>query len=227
MTDFTDYVFRTPINDLDSIEIRAGRPLILSNVVLDIDKTLDTGSNFDLDDFTDKLIVHDLDAANMNVLMAAKRIDIKGNIKAQNVRAQSILGTATWLETLENLTNISFDDPASSLESPIFALKDTIEDMISLVNISRINVEKGAKIEADQDIVMLSRVKQFGTILKLIPVNAINVKVAIAEIKVKDGAELNAKNGTVSAEAKIETITGEEIEEHDEADSLQVPSGHK
>ena len=52
---------------------------------------------------------------------------------------------------------------------------------------------EGAKVEAEQDIALLSRIKQFGKIMALIPdaFNVANVKVASAGVTV-DGT-LNAK----------------------------------
>ena len=90
--DFTDYVLHTPIGELDSLVVNAGRKTLLSNVL--VDPTL-TGED-------EAIHVKDLTANKLNVLLKGAEINIEGTVKAQNVRAESVQGIATMGEAFDN-----------------------------------------------------------------------------------------------------------------------------
>ena len=195
--DFTDYVLRTPIGELDSLVVKADRKTLLSNVLVD---PAITGED-------ESIHVKDLTATNLNVLLKGAEINIEGTVKAQNVRAESVQGIATMGETFgNNLMHFISREENDSSWDPQF--KKMFEDLISLYDRAHVNVAEGAKVEAEQDIALLSRIKQFGKIMVLIPdaYNVANVKVASAGVTVN--GTLNALKGSVTADAKIETTTG-------------------
>ena len=190
---FTDYVFKTPVSGLQNITITGSdTPLVLSNVVLGSDDSRDADDN---------ITVNNLSAANLNVLLKGKVIDINGSVTAQNVRAESVHGTETLFQTIN--AAIGLDNGDQSV------------DLFNVSDQSVININAGADIQAAQDIQLLSRVKHFGglsTALATIPgadmaLNSINIKMADAFVNIRDGAKLTA-GGSVTADAKIETVSG-------------------
>ena len=208
--DFTDYVLRTPIGDLDGLVVNADRKTLLSNVLVDPAITGDD----------ERIHVKDLTATNLNVLLKGAEINIEGMVKAQNVRAESVQGIATMGEAFGNLMHFVSREENNSSWDPEF--KKMFEDLLSVYDRARVNVKEGAKVEAEQDIALLSRIKQFGKIMALIPdaFNVANVKVASAGVTV-DGT-LYAQKGSVTADAKIETTTGYAPEFNDQGEVTKV-----
>ena len=209
--DFTDYVFKTKVKDLDSIVFNAANKPFFSNVVLDAKETRD-------DDET--INVADLSAPNMNLLLKGAQINITGNVTAQNVRAESVQGIATMGEAFGNLMHFTSNEDGSSSFDP--DLKKTVEDMISMLDRAHINVKHTANITAENDIAMLSRIKQSGKILSFIPdgFNVLNLKIASAAVKI-DGT-MTANKGSVVADALIETTIGYTPEFDDEGNVIDV-----
>ncbi|MBR6890124.1 MAG: hypothetical protein IKN05_03955, partial [Clostridia bacterium] len=209
--DFTDYVFKTKVKNLDSIVFNAANKPFLSNVVLDAKETRDDDETID---------VADLSAPNMNLLLKGAQINIAGNVTAQNVRAESVQGIATMGEAFGNLMHFSSNEDGSSSFDP--DLKKTVEDMISMLDRAHINVKHTANITAENDIALLSRIKQSGKILSFIPdgFNVLNLKIASAAVKI-DGT-MTANKGSVVADALIETTIGYTPEFDDEGNVIDV-----
>ena len=209
--DFTNYVFATKVKDLDSIVFNVANKPFMSNVVLDAKQTRD-------DDET--IYVRDLSASDMNLLLKGAQIIIAGTVTAKNVRAESIQGIATMGEAFGNLMHFAPNADGTSSFDP--DLQKTVEDMISMLDRAHINVAFNAKVTAENDIALLSRVKQFGKIFAFIPdgFNLLNLKIASAAVKI-DG-ELTAQTGSVAADALIETTTGYTPEFDDEGNVIDV-----
>ena len=188
--DFTDYVIKTPVSrDIERIVVSgSNRPLMLSNLVFDADELGDdapyipgvTGENGSL--------------ANLNVLIKAPTIDIIRTIRAQNVRAESALGSLSLGGAFENYHNGQ-------------SLGDIAADMISVADAAEINVH--SSIETAHDIALVARVKHFGSLFTLLPaaLDLVNVKLARAMVNINAGADLSAR-GNVTAQAKIDTTIG-------------------
>ena len=196
LEDFTDYVFNTPVSDLNSIIFAAASPLTLSNVVLDTNATMDED---------DHLTVHDITATNMNVLLKGREIDINGRITARNVRAQSVQGTRTVAQAAAeefNFTTFS----AGILHNG--NTQDMPFNMWNAYHEAIINVNAGAEVIADETITLHARVKQTGSIASFIPawMNVLNWKQGDAKVTI-DG-KLKTTHGSILAEAKIQTKAG-------------------
>ena len=188
--DFTDYVIKTPVSrDIERIVVSGStKPLMLSNLVFDADELGDdapyipgvTGENGSL--------------ANLNVLIKAPTIDIIRTIRAQNVRAESALGSLSLGGAFENYHNGQ-------------SLGDIAADMISVADAAEINVR--SSIETAHDIALVARVKHFGSLFTLLPaaLDLVNVKLARAVVNINAGADLSAR-GNVTAQAKIDTTIG-------------------
>ena len=188
--DFTDYVIKTPVSrDIERIVVSGStKPLMLSNLVFDAEELGDdapyipgvTGENGSL--------------ANLNVLIKAPTIDIARTIKAQNVRAESALGSLSMGGAFENYHNGQ-------------SLGDIAADMISVADAAEINVR--SSIETAHDIALVARVKHFGSLFTLLPaaLDLVNVKLARAMVNINAGADLSAR-GNVTAQAKIDTTIG-------------------
>ena len=211
--DFTNYVFATPVNGLTSITVTgSNRPLLLSNVVLDSEETKDVIREEEagaLSYSEEYLKVNRLTAGNLNVLLRGKSIEI-GDVTAQNVRAESVQGISTLFEALTEIGNSNFDlENNSAFENT--GVKQMVADMISLSDSASIDVR--GKVTAVNDVALLARVKQFGDIFALMPksLNFVNLKLASAKVHIAETAELTAQAGSVVADAKIQTTTGENI----------------
>ena len=240
--DFTDYVIQTPVNNLDSISITGSdRPLMLSNLLIDTDLTQDAYIDIFLQDedigddnqllaLAGFLRVPNIDASNLNVLLRSNTVQLKSGrtITAQNVRLEAISGTKTMGQAFGNLTARSTDgyDALEVLRDKSVAVGETVTDMFTLYNRSKINVN--GTINAEHNIEMFAKVKQFGNILGFWPssLNAINVKIGDAEIEINENAKLKAKDNVI-ADAKVETITGMEYAEAEDGSGnlKQVKSG--
>ena len=224
--DFTNYVMRTPVNELDSITVDVGsKPLTLSNLVIDTDLTYDNYQDENLSDdnmflaLGGYLDVPDIDAANMNVLLRGNTVQLKSgrHISAQNVRIEAISGTKTVGQAFENLTRKRDDgDTYEGIARDIgVGIGETITDLFSVYDRAKINMN--GTINATHNIEMFAKVKQFGNILGLWPsfLNVFNVKIGLAEIEIGDSARLTAQDN-VYADTKIETITGIDYEDDPE-----------
>ena len=240
--DFTDYVIQTPVNKLDSISITGSdKPLMLSNLLIDTDLTQDAYIDTFLQDedigddngilaMYGYLRVPNIDAANLNVLLRSNTVQLKSgrHINAQNVRLEAISGTKTMGQAFGNLTARTTDgyNALEVLRDKSVAVGETVTDMFTLYNRSKININ--GTINAEHNIEMLAKVKQFGNILGFWPssLNAINVKIGDAEIEINENAKLKAKDNVI-ADAKVETITGMEYAEADDGSGnlKQVKSG--
>ena len=207
---FTDYVFKTPVSGLKKITITgSAAPLVLSNVVLGADDSRDEDDN---------IVVNDLNAENLNVLLKGRTIDINGSISAQNVRAESVHGTETLIQTINAAIGLGN--------------ADQIVDLFNVSDQSVINVNAGADVNAARDIQLLSRVKHFGGLsaaLSAIPgasmaLNNVNIKMADAIVNIRDGAILTA-GGSVTADAKIETVTGYNLQYAEDGSTTEDESG--
>ena len=223
-TPFTDYVFRTKINGYDRIVMNvgsAGKPLTLSNVVLDPDNTGDDITLWGDDENDGILKVHDLEAKGLNVLLRGIKINLEGKVEAQNVRAESIQGIKTVVQIMENIYHTSVDSDGDTSWSP--HLGDALTDLVNIADKAEVNVNKNADIQAENDITLVARVKQYGKIIFFIPdvLNFLNLKIADAHINIKKGAMLNAKNGDLTATAKIDTVTGESITTDDQGNTIK------
>ena len=207
--DFTNYVFKSPVSNIDKIIFPIpdthATPLTLSTVVLDAEQTTEAYDGF--------INVNDVDAQGMNVLINAKAINIKGTIKAQNVRAESAQASKGMFDFISPLTTNSggtagdyFD--VSDLEK-YDGIMGTARNILNIYETAMINVEGTGKIETTHDIDLVARIKQFGGILAVAAtLNVVMAKIAIANVNIERGAELTAEEGTVNAEAKIESISG-------------------
>ena len=184
LKDFTDYVFRTPVSGLKTINISAASPLTLTNVVLDPEESMDTG---------DKITVNDLTAKNINVLLRGKETEFKGKVEARNIWAYMLQGTRTVYEDFGkgNLSNVK-------------------GDLISAIDDAKITVDENAHIIADQDIVLRSRVKHYGNMITALAafLNVLNLKIATASVDIQ--GVLEAKKGSVEAKSSILTTVGVE-----------------
>ena len=195
LEDFTDYVFKSSIANVNRISIQntgSNSSPFLSNLVFDIEETHD-----DNDTLTIQNIYNGTEANKtaipLNVLVKAPTIEFNGTVKARNVRAESVQGSR------------EFDYVASISRS----LDDTIDNAINLYDCAEIIVNKGAVIETEQDTALMARVKHFGGTLALAwMLNIANIKVATATVQI-DG-EIRA-GGSVTADAIIETQQGNKI----------------
>ena len=191
--DFTDYVIKPPVNTgINKIVVQGSKKLMLSNLVFDADEL-----------GADSPYIPSIQGAgggyaNLNVLIKAPTININKAIKAQNVRAESALGSLT----LFGLIMEAAQD---------FSLSNIAGNLYSAADSAVINVN--APIETAQDIALVARVKHFGPLFPGLPsaLDIINVKIANAEVNINAlsgvGKTLNA-GGNVLAQAKIETSMG-------------------
>ena len=221
---FTDYVFRTKVNGYDRINMNAGSedaPLLLSNVVIDPDNTGDDITLWGDDENDGILKLHDLNARGMNVLLRGIKINLEGKIEAQNVRAESIQGIKTVGQIMENIYHTSMNSDGNSSWSP--HLGDALTDLVNIADKAEINVKEKADIQAENDITLVARVKQYGKIIFFIPdvINFLNLKIADAHVNIKKGSQMIARNGDVIANARIDTITGENITTDDYGNTIK------
>ena len=241
--DFTDYVVRTPVNNLYRMTITGSdHPLMLSNLVINTDLTLDSFKDSFVDDDDDVgsdndhvawagyLNVPNITALNMNVLLQSNTVQLKSGrkIKAQNVRMEAISGTKMIGQAFNSLTRSGegYDSWYESAEDIAIGAWQTASNMFSVYDRSRINVN--GTIEAAHNIEMLARVKHFGRILGVWPafLNVINIKVGDADVIIGKNARLTAEDN-ILADAKIETITGMDYtaDPNDPEKLVQVKSG--
>ena len=200
---FTDYVIKTPVKtNVGTIKVGGSDgPLLLSNLVLDADEMGD-----------DDVYIPTIDAQNLNVLIKAPVINIDRAITAQNVRAESALGSLSLGGVFEE-----FDAGVS--------LGDIVADLFDSYDAAVVNVN--AAITTAHDIALVARVKHFGGLFSLLPasLDLVNVKIADAEVNINSGAKLNA-GGSVEARAKIETAIGYTVEtDKDNKTTTQTKEG--
>ena len=211
--EFTNYVLRTPVNDLYKINITgSSRPLTLSNVVIDTKETLDyyVGDDAPDGDFG-YLKVPNIEAGMLNVLLKGRTIQIKQGVTVhgQNVRLESAEGTKTAGQAFSNLTRSGegYESILSSIMDTAAGLGHTVKDLMTIYYKARLNID--GTIKAEHDIDLQARSKLFGNILGLWPdaVNFLNVKVGLAEIEIGKNARLTAEDN-ITAESKVETSVG-------------------
>ena len=211
--DFTNYVLRTAVNDLNKIIITGSdKPLTLSNIVIDTAQTLDYYVGEDAPDGDyGYLKVPNIEAKMLNVLLKGRTIQLMSGrtVEGQNVRFESAEGTKTAGQAFANLTRSGegYDSILSSLEDTVAGVGQTYMDLMTIYYKSRLNIN--GTIKAAHDIDLQARSKLFGNILGLWPdvVNFLNVKIGLAEIEIGENARLTAEDN-ITAEAKVETSVG-------------------
>jgi hypothetical protein len=192
--DFTNYVLTSKSANLGNITVTGSdRKLLLSNFVMDAEETQDDGDTITINEGKT------LRADNLNVLLLGEEINIKGTVKAQNVRAESAQGTVKLLGNISDIGEQAFGDTMANL----FSAKDS-----AVINVS-------GTIEAAEDVALVARVKHAGGMVTFMPdeVNLVNVKVADAQININDNAKIIAQKGNVSAESRIKTTIGYSYDE--------------
>ena len=199
---FTNYVLKSQTAGLKRITVNNAPPIgtYLANFVLDADQTLDLDEH---------ITVNELSAENMDVVLLGKTIDINGKVEARSLWAESARGTVS---IMANMTEFKEQDQSFG---------EFLANMFSVRDTATINVNSGAKIHVEQDVSLVARVKHSGGMLTFLPtsVNLVNVKLAEAAINIRNGAQIQADEGNVTAEARIKTVTGYD---YDDATNTEV-----
>ena len=183
--DFTNYVLKNQVSDLDIITVKgASAPLTLSNVVLDASITGE-------DD--DHIKLNNVSVENLNLLVKGDEIDLNGKISAENVVAQSIQGSKRIGEAMANIGSVPFGE--------------TMSNIVNIEHAAVINVN--GTVTAEKDLSLTASVRQFGSALSFLPtfLNVLNIKLADAEININKGAQLIAGHN-VTAVARTAATAG-------------------
>ena len=144
--------------------------------------------------------VGDVDATGFNLLIQGKEIDLSGTVMARNL-----------VVLAKDEHDISLKLESEDILGKIGDLFKWIGDNFgqNVVRTATINVGKDAKLYAENDIDLSAQVEQSGGLLNsdLISgiVNPVNVKIGTAEVNIASGAQLNAEDGSIAAEAKVTT----------------------
>ena len=187
--DFTDYILNNA-TDTDGVKSwardgAAPASLTLSNLVLNGGDTIKVG---------------DVDATGFNLLIKGKQVDLSGKVDAKNITVLA-----------KNKHDNSFSLKSNSIGGKIEDLFDWIGDSFdqNIVNNAIINVARTARLHAENDIDLTAQLEQSGGLLNsdLLSgiINPVNVKVGTAQVNIASGAELEAKGGSITAEAKVNT----------------------
>ena len=104
-------------------------------------------------------------------------------------------------------------------------------DLVNINDKATITIGEEGAVIASNDVIMLARVEQNGTLISLIPLNVVNVKVAHASVDIAgkvyagvsnidrlnrslSNVKFNEKHGTVRANAEIKTTIGYDDDGH-------------